>query len=184
MFTLAACTSHNFFTASLICRLFALMSTRNTSVLCSSIFFIADSVFRGLPVKRGISIRPEKSASDHSRNNDTVLIHARRMQHTLALILRYPWQAQSLRSVERNTCSRLAGRVRMHALQRSFLCSLGLSYFLRCCSVFSFHPPRNTSGSVAYFLRPQPWASRSSLWPFFVYLRVQQTEVSNPSSKA
>lgn len=48
VFTLAACTSHNFFTAFLICRLFALMSTRNTSVLCSSIFFIADSVFRGL----------------------------------------------------------------------------------------------------------------------------------------
>jgi len=46
--TLAAWTSYSFLTASLIWRLFDLMSTMNTSVLCSSIFFIADSVFKGL----------------------------------------------------------------------------------------------------------------------------------------
>jgi hypothetical protein len=55
VFTFAAWTSHNFFTASLIWRLFALMSTRNTSVLFSSIFFIADSVFSGLPDSGKIS---------------------------------------------------------------------------------------------------------------------------------
>jgi hypothetical protein len=59
VFTFAACTSHNFFTASLIWRLFALMSTRNTSVLCSSIFFIADSVFSGLRSREAsTSIQP------------------------------------------------------------------------------------------------------------------------------
>ena len=57
MFTFAAWTSHSFLTASLIWRLFALISTRNTRVLCSSIFFIADSVFRGLPVSRKISYK-------------------------------------------------------------------------------------------------------------------------------
>ena len=41
-------TSYNFFRASLICLLFALTSQINTSVLFSSIFFIALSVFRGL----------------------------------------------------------------------------------------------------------------------------------------
>lgn len=40
-------TSYNFFNASLICLLFALTSTINTSVLFSSIFFIALSVFNG-----------------------------------------------------------------------------------------------------------------------------------------
>ena len=48
VFTLAHWTSYNFFTASLIWRLLDLISTMNTSVLCSSIFFIADSVFNGL----------------------------------------------------------------------------------------------------------------------------------------
>ena len=41
-------TSYNFFNASLICLLFALTSQMNTSVLFSSIFFIALSVLRGL----------------------------------------------------------------------------------------------------------------------------------------
>lgn len=50
VFTLAALTSYSFFTASLIWRLFDRISTMNTSVLCSSIFFIADSVFSGLHV--------------------------------------------------------------------------------------------------------------------------------------
>eukprot|EP00448_Togula_jolla_P011657 CAMPEP_0170606760 /NCGR_PEP_ID=MMETSP0224-20130122/20688_1 /TAXON_ID=285029 /ORGANISM="Togula jolla, Strain CCCM 725" /LENGTH=137 /DNA_ID=CAMNT_0010931871 /DNA_START=240 /DNA_END=653 /DNA_ORIENTATION=- len=45
--TLAHCTSYIAFTASLILGLVALMSTRNTSVLISSIFFIADSVVTG-----------------------------------------------------------------------------------------------------------------------------------------
>lgn len=57
VFTDAACTSHNFLTASLICRLFARTSVRNTSVLCSSIFFIADSVFSGETIVRYASIR-------------------------------------------------------------------------------------------------------------------------------
>ena len=45
--TLTHSTSYSFFNASLICRLFALTFTINTSVLFSSIFFIALSVFNG-----------------------------------------------------------------------------------------------------------------------------------------
>ena len=45
--TLATSTSYNFFTAPLIFGLFARTSTINTSVLLSSIFFIADSVVSG-----------------------------------------------------------------------------------------------------------------------------------------
>ena len=45
--TLAAWISYNFFTASLICLLFAVSPTINTRVLLSSIFFIADSVVKG-----------------------------------------------------------------------------------------------------------------------------------------
>merc|ERR1712194_911265 len=45
--TLAHWTSYIARTASLICGLFALMSTRNTKVLISSIFFMADSVVTG-----------------------------------------------------------------------------------------------------------------------------------------
>src|SRR5260370_38510815 len=54
---LAACTSYNFFTASLICLLFARISQMKTRVLCSSIFFIADSVLRGDIMARYGSIR-------------------------------------------------------------------------------------------------------------------------------
>ena len=39
--------SYSFLTACFICGLFALRLTTNTSVLLSSIFFIADSVVRG-----------------------------------------------------------------------------------------------------------------------------------------
>ena len=45
--TLEASISYNFFTEALICGLLALTSTINTSVLLSSIFFIADSVVKG-----------------------------------------------------------------------------------------------------------------------------------------
>ena len=45
--TFAISMSYNFFTASFICGLLALISTIKTSVLLSSIFFIADSVVRG-----------------------------------------------------------------------------------------------------------------------------------------
>ena len=55
--TLAAWTSYSFLTASLICRLFARMSVMKTSVLCSSIFFMADSVFSGDTIVRNWSIR-------------------------------------------------------------------------------------------------------------------------------
>lgn len=44
---LTVSTSYSFFSASLICLLFALTSTINTNVLFSSIFFIALSVFNG-----------------------------------------------------------------------------------------------------------------------------------------
>jgi hypothetical protein len=44
---LAALISYSWFTAALIWRLLAVESTRNTSVLSSSIFFIADSVVSG-----------------------------------------------------------------------------------------------------------------------------------------
>ena len=53
----AAWTSYSFFTASLICLLFDLMSTMKTNVLCSSIFFIALSVFKGLTIVRNWSMR-------------------------------------------------------------------------------------------------------------------------------
>lgn len=45
--TLEASISYNFFTEALICGLLALTSTINTSVLLSSIFFMADSVVKG-----------------------------------------------------------------------------------------------------------------------------------------
>lgn len=45
--TLIQSTSYSFLIASLICLLFALMSTMKTRVLFSSIFFIADSVLSG-----------------------------------------------------------------------------------------------------------------------------------------
>lgn len=44
---LTVSTSYNFFNASLICCLLALVSTMKTRVLFSSIFFMALSVFRG-----------------------------------------------------------------------------------------------------------------------------------------
>lgn len=47
VFILTQSTSYNFLSASLICLLFALISTMNTKVLFSSIFFIALSVLRG-----------------------------------------------------------------------------------------------------------------------------------------
>lgn len=45
--TFATSMSYNFLTASLTCGLFDLLSTMNTRVLLSSIFFMADSVVRG-----------------------------------------------------------------------------------------------------------------------------------------
>merc|ERR1719174_731277 len=42
--------------ASLICRLLAKVSTRNTNVLISSIFFIADSVVKGHLIMEYLSI--------------------------------------------------------------------------------------------------------------------------------
>ena len=47
MLTLATSVSQSFFTAYLIWCLLALTSTVNTSVLLSSVFFMADSVVRG-----------------------------------------------------------------------------------------------------------------------------------------
>merc|ERR1719409_2649443 len=52
---LEVCTSYMECTASLICRLLARTSTRNTSVLISSIFFIADSVVTGQTMIRCLS---------------------------------------------------------------------------------------------------------------------------------
>merc|ERR1719422_2282899 len=50
--TLAISTLYSFLTAFLIIGLFALLSTMNTRVLKSSIFFMADSVVRGYLIKR------------------------------------------------------------------------------------------------------------------------------------
>merc|ERR1712194_516180 len=57
VFTLAHFTSYNCFTASLIWGLLALMSTKKTRVLISSIFFIADSVVTGHWMILYLSIR-------------------------------------------------------------------------------------------------------------------------------
>merc|ERR1719198_1113971 len=54
--TLAHCTSYIDFTASFIFCLLARMSTMNTKVLISSIFFMADSVVRGLLMIAYLSI--------------------------------------------------------------------------------------------------------------------------------
>lgn len=62
----------------------------------------------------------------YARNDGAILIHARRVRYTLALIFGISWQAQSLWSVERHARALLAGRVRVHTLERGFLCSLGL----------------------------------------------------------
>merc|ERR1719392_253198 len=56
VFTLAHFTSYICLTASLILSLVALMSTRNTRVLISSIFFMADSVVTGHWMMRYLSI--------------------------------------------------------------------------------------------------------------------------------
>merc|ERR1719436_2210022 len=61
VFTLAHCTSYIARTASLIFSLVALMSTRKTSVLISSIFFIADSVVTGHWMTRYLSILSRRS---------------------------------------------------------------------------------------------------------------------------
>lgn len=50
-------TSYSFLIASLICLLLALISTINTSVLFSSIFFIADSVLSGCTITLNWSSR-------------------------------------------------------------------------------------------------------------------------------
>ena len=57
MWTFAVSTSYSFFIASLMFRLFALRSTMNTSVLWSSIFFMADSVLSGCWIVRNWSMR-------------------------------------------------------------------------------------------------------------------------------
>ena len=54
---LAASTSYIFLTASLMCLLLAFKSTINTKVLLSSIFFMADSVFKGCWIVLNWSIR-------------------------------------------------------------------------------------------------------------------------------
>merc|ERR1719330_1992720 len=56
VFTFADLTSYIACTASLIFTLFALMSTMNTNVFTSSIFFIADSVVTGYWMTRYLSI--------------------------------------------------------------------------------------------------------------------------------
>merc|ERR1719281_1244682 len=56
VFTLAHCTSYMALTASLIFCLVAVMSTMKTRVLISSIFFIADSVVKGLLMMANLSI--------------------------------------------------------------------------------------------------------------------------------
>merc|ERR1719254_214591 len=61
VFTFAHFTSYNSFTASLIRTFVALMSTKNTSVLISSIFFMADSVVTGHWMMRYLSIRSRVS---------------------------------------------------------------------------------------------------------------------------
>merc|ERR1719281_2111509 len=50
------CTSYSCLTASLILSLEALMSTMKTSVLISSIFFMADSVVKGYLITAYLSI--------------------------------------------------------------------------------------------------------------------------------
>merc|ERR550525_2267200 len=61
VFTFAHLTSYIAFTASLILGLLALTSTRKTSVLISSIFFMADSVVTGHWIIRYLSILLRRS---------------------------------------------------------------------------------------------------------------------------
>jgi hypothetical protein len=58
----------------LICRLFDLRSTMKTRVLCSSIFFIADSVFSGLYTVASAP-RKEDDWRNEGKKDDILLLH-------------------------------------------------------------------------------------------------------------
>lgn len=117
----------------------------NTSVLCSSIFFIADSVFNGLSV-RGPQINTShphqrRKAQKNARDNRPELIHAGNMMHTLPLVLRVPGQAQGLRSVEGDGVADLARVVAVDALQGRLLRRLGLGVLRRRAGLSSYGSP-------------------------------------------
>jgi hypothetical protein len=63
--TLATLMSYNFLTEALIWCLLALMLTRKTKVLLSSIFFIADSVVRGCLMMLWASILRKEIGGTH-----------------------------------------------------------------------------------------------------------------------
>jgi hypothetical protein len=101
----------------------------------------------------------------YARDDGAILIHARLVRYTLTLILGFPWLPQSFWSMERHARALLAGRVRMHTLQRGFLRSLRLGLRFRGCSVASQFR-YNTYDRSVYSLRRQPCLS-CSLWrPF------------------
>src|ERR1700677_2164060 len=104
----------------------------------------------------------------YARDDSAILIHARLVRYTLTLIPGVPWQTQSFWSVERHALALLAGRVRMHTLQRGFLRSLRLGLRFRGYSVASQFLSDEDDRRV-YSLRRQPCLS-CSLWrPFCIW---------------
>lgn len=105
----------------------------NTSVLCSSIFFIADSVFKGLAVhKTYINTSPYITKErKNARDDRPEFIHAGNMVNTLPLVLRVPGQAEGLWSVEGDGVADLARVVTVHALESRLLRGLGLRVLRR-----------------------------------------------------
>ena len=130
--TLAAWTSYSFFTASLIWRLFARMSVMKTRVLCSSIFFIADSVFSGLASEH-VSAPPSQATQHvvyqqerYSRNNRPELVHTGRMGNGFAGVLGVAGEAEGLGAVEGDGGAHFARGVCVRAVERGLFGGLGL----------------------------------------------------------
>jgi hypothetical protein len=126
--TLAACTSYNFFTASLIWRLLDLISTMKTSVLCSSIFFIADSVFKGLG-QRQINERQAQRWDQHLRYNSLELVHSRGMGDWFPRILGLTGKSESFWAMERDRVTLFPCGMWICTFQHSFFGSLCLGLF-------------------------------------------------------
>jgi hypothetical protein len=106
-----------------------------TSVLCSSIFFMADSVFNGL-VKNEVTLEYQEEVFEP--DDGPVLVHAGSMGNALPGVLGFTGQAEGLWSVEGDRVSHFPRGMRVDTLENSLLRCLGLAGraggFFRCKS--------------------------------------------------
>ena len=105
----------------------------NTRVLCSSICFIADSVFSGLV--NGISdpAAARKQREVDTRDNRPELVHPRCMRDRLPRVLRVAGEAEGLGPVERDGVAHFARGMRVGAVQRRLLRRLGFGILRGRC---------------------------------------------------